>query len=214
MRVNTSCGLIVGWLWHPATPTCIWPFCQRQSSGDWRLSVEVLLNCRQNSRRSVVCILVVLCSGRSHDDRPSMPLKHDRILPSKRPHMPKSAANRTGPDERQDAREDVAELAPAPRIDEPTARSIASHRGSADRTKSSAVAASTSSAAQTSATISRRESAGRSASGSWSTVKRYARPAASVLIGRDQGATYWLPRALLQTASNSSAVSSSTENSG
>jgi hypothetical protein len=66
----------------------------------------------------------------------------------------------------------------------PPARSIASHRGSADRTKSSAVAASTSSAAHTSATISRRESAGRSASESRSTVKRYARPAASVLICR------------------------------
>jgi hypothetical protein len=33
--------------------------------------------------------------------------------------MPLSAANRTRPNERQDAREDVAELASAPRIDEP-----------------------------------------------------------------------------------------------
>jgi hypothetical protein len=56
----------------------------------------------------------------------------------------------------------------------PPARSIASHNGSADRTKSSAVAASTSSTAHTSATISRQESAGRSASVSRSTVKRYA----------------------------------------
>jgi hypothetical protein len=55
----------------------------------------------------------------------------------------------------------------------PPARSIASHKGSADRTKSSAVAASTSSTAHTSATISRRESAGRSASESRSMVKRY-----------------------------------------
>src|SRR6202167_6108826 len=67
----------------------------------------------------------------------------------------------------------------------PPARPIASQRGSADRTKSSAVAASTSSTAHTSATISRRESAGRSASESRSTVKRYARPAAPVLICRD-----------------------------
>jgi hypothetical protein len=87
--------------------------------------------------------------------------------------------------ERQDAREDVAELAPAPRIDEPSSSlHRVPHRGSADRTKSSAVAASTSSAAHTSATISLRESAGRSASESRSTVKRYARPAASVLICR------------------------------
>ena len=34
-------------------------------------------------------------------------------------HMPRSAANRTRLNERQDVREDVAELAPAPRIDEP-----------------------------------------------------------------------------------------------
>ena len=33
--------------------------------------------------------------------------------------MPLSVANRTRPNERQDAREDVAELASAPRIDEP-----------------------------------------------------------------------------------------------
>ena len=71
----------------------------------------------------------------------------------------------------------------------PPARSIASHRGSADRTKSSAVAASTSSTAHTSATISRRLSDGRSASKSRSTVKRYARPAARVLIWRSQCAT-------------------------
>jgi len=56
----------------------------------------------------------------------------------------------------------------------PPARSIASQRGCADRTKSSAVAASTSSAAHTSATISRREPAGKSASESRSTVKCYA----------------------------------------
>jgi hypothetical protein len=37
----------------------------------------------------------------------------------RRPDLPRSAANRTRLDERQDAREDVAELAPAPRIDEP-----------------------------------------------------------------------------------------------
>jgi hypothetical protein len=72
----------------------------------------------------------------------------------------------------------------------PPARSIASQRGSADRTKSSAVAASTSSTVHTSATISRRESAGRSASESRSMVKRYARPAASVLIGRRPGEPY------------------------
>jgi hypothetical protein len=64
----------------------------------------------------------------------------------------------------------------------PPARSIASHKGSADRTKSCAVAASTSSTAHTAATISRRVSAGRSASEPLSTVTRYARPAASVLI--------------------------------
>jgi hypothetical protein len=56
----------------------------------------------------------------------------------------------------------------------PPARSIASHKGSADRTKSSAVAASTSSTARTSAAIWRRESAGRSASDSRSMVERYA----------------------------------------
>ena len=55
----------------------------------------------------------------------------------------------------------------------PPARSIASHKGSADRTKSSAAVASTSSTAHTSATISRRESAGRSSSESRSMVKRY-----------------------------------------
>jgi hypothetical protein len=64
----------------------------------------------------------------------------------------------------------------------PPARSIASHKGSADRTRSSAVATSISSTAHTSATISRHVPAGRSASESRSTVKRYARPAASVLI--------------------------------
>jgi hypothetical protein len=69
----------------------------------------------------------------------------------------------------------------------PPARSIASQRGSADRTKSSAVVASTSSTARTFATTTRRESAGRSASESRSTVKRYARPAASVLICRESG---------------------------
>jgi hypothetical protein len=36
-----------------------------------------------------------------------------------RPHLPLSAVNRTQPNERQDAGEDVAELASAPRIDEP-----------------------------------------------------------------------------------------------
>jgi hypothetical protein len=35
------------------------------------------------------------------------------------PDLPKLAPSRTRPNERQDAREDVAELAPAPRIDEP-----------------------------------------------------------------------------------------------
>jgi hypothetical protein len=73
----------------------------------------------------------------------------------------------------------------------PPARSIASQRGSADRTKSSAVVASTSSTAHTAATISRRESAGRSASESRSTVKRYARPAASVLICRAARVCAW-----------------------
>ena len=73
----------------------------------------------------------------------------------------------------------------------PPARSIASQRGSADRTKSSAVVASTSSTAHTPAMISRRESAGRSASESRSTVKRYAHPAASVLIYRGQGRAPW-----------------------
>src|SRR5262249_40185992 len=38
----------------------------------------------------------------------------------RRPDLPQSAANRTRPNERQDAREDVAELAPAPRIYEPS----------------------------------------------------------------------------------------------
>jgi hypothetical protein len=74
----------------------------------------------------------------------------------------------------------------------PPARSIASHKGSADRTKFSAVAASTPSTAHTSATITRRVSAGRSASESRSTVKRYARPDASVLICRDSGLD-WRP---------------------
>jgi hypothetical protein len=66
----------------------------------------------------------------------------------------------------------------------PPARSIASHKGSADRIKSSAAAASTSRAARTAATISRREPAGRSASESRSTVRRYACPAASRAAGR------------------------------
>ena len=52
----------------------------------------------------------------------------------------------------------------------PPARSIASHKGSADWTRSSAVADSTSSTAHTASTISRRDSAGRSASESRSTV--------------------------------------------
>ena len=66
----------------------------------------------------------------------------------------------------------------------PPARSIASHKGSADRTKSSAVAASTSSTAHTSARISRRESVGRSASESRFHGQTLCRPAASVLICR------------------------------
>ena len=73
----------------------------------------------------------------------------------------------------------------------PPARSIASHKGSADRAKSSAVAASTSSMAHTSATISRREPAGRSASESRPMVKRYAfqlHPSSSAAI------LAWLPQ--------------------
>jgi hypothetical protein len=45
--------------------------------GDRRLSVEVLLNRRQDARGSVVRLLVVLCSRRSYDDRPAMPLEHE-----------------------------------------------------------------------------------------------------------------------------------------
>ena len=46
--------------------------------------------------------------------RPKHPL-----VPRAGPLTPRSAANRTRPNERQDAREDVAELVPAPRIDKP-----------------------------------------------------------------------------------------------
>jgi hypothetical protein len=42
-----------------------------------------------------------------------------RPLDGELPLLPQSAAHRTRPNERQDAREDVAELAPAPRVDEP-----------------------------------------------------------------------------------------------
>jgi hypothetical protein len=59
----------------------------------------------------------------------------------------------------------------------PPARSIASHRGSAERTKSSAVATSTSSTAHMSVTISRREAAGRTFSESRFTFQRYDCPA-------------------------------------
>ena len=61
----------------------------------------------------------------------------------------------------------------------PPARSIASHNGSAERTKSSAVAASTSSTAHTAAVTSRREAAGMTSSESRSMAERYTFPAAS-----------------------------------
>src|SRR5215470_9355021 len=79
----------------------------------------------------------------------------------------------------------------------PPARSMASHKGSADRTKSSAVAASTSSTAHTAATISRRESAGRSASESRSMVERYAflphPPSSAPASAQLAGGAGWLP---------------------
>lgn len=79
----------------------------------------------------------------------------------------------------------------------PPARSIASHKGSADRTRSSAVAASTSSTAQTAVTISRRVSAGRSASESLSTVEHYAGPAGS-RPGASAGDPPRLPSAIVR----------------
>ena len=114
--------------------------------------------------------------------RPAPILSHPAVLPANARNC--RGQPLTAPD-RMDARTRGKRWQNSPPPHESTsspARSIASHKGSADRTRSSAVAASTSSTAHTSATTSRREAAGRSASESRSMVKRYAvllRPSSS-----------------------------------